>query len=60
LVNYYSGKTPDKTFSIQPVTEEEVVKILKKLDISKAAGIDNIKAIFLRDGASILGKPIAK
>jgi len=30
------------------------------LDISKAAGIDNIKAVFLKDGASILGKPIAK
>jgi len=28
--------------------------------VVKAAGINSIKAIFLRDGASILGKPIAK
>jgi len=48
------------TRAIKPVSEDEVVKILKDLDISKAAGIDTIKAIFLKDGASILGKPIAK
>jgi len=60
LSNYYNGKIPDKTFCLKSVSEEEVVKILKNLDITKAAGIDNIKSIFLKDGASILGKPIAK
>jgi len=60
LIDYYSGKIPDKSFSLKPVSEDEIVKILKDLDISKAAGIDTIKAIFLKDGASILGKPIAK
>jgi len=60
LINYYSGKTPETSFTLKPVSEEEVIKIMKDLDITKAAGIDNIKAIFLKDGASILGKPISK
>jgi len=60
LINYYGGKTPGETFSLKRVSEDEVIKILSNLDISKAAGIDNIKAVFLKDGASILGKPIAK
>ncbi|MGY8822307.1 MAG: reverse transcriptase domain-containing protein, partial [Pseudomonadales bacterium] len=60
LINYYSGKAPDETFSLKRVSEDEVIKILSNLDISKAAGIDNIKGVFLKDGASILGKPIAK
>ena len=34
--------------------------ILKSLDVTKSAGIDNIMAIFLKDGAEFLASPIAQ
>ena len=36
------------------VSEEDVKKILHSLDTSKAAGMDQIPAKFLRDGAEVL------
>ena len=41
-------------------TEKKVLEVLQFIDISKAAGIDKISGRFLKDGAHILAKPIAK
>ena len=41
-------------------TEKKVLEVLQFIDISKAAGIDKISGRFLKDGANILAKPIAK
>ena len=41
-------------------TEKKVLEILQFINISKAAGIDKILGRFLKDGANILAKPIAK
>ena len=40
------------------VSEEVIRKILLSLDTSKAAGMDQIPAKFLRDGAEILAFPL--
>ena len=40
--------------------EKKVLEVLQFIDISKAAGIDKISGRFLKDGANILAKPIAK
>ena len=40
--------------------EKKVLKVLQFIDISKAAGIDQISGRFLKDGANFLSKPIAK
>ena len=37
-------------------SEEEVFKIIQNIDISEAAGIDNLSGIFLKDGGEILQK----
>ena len=42
--NYKNLKLIDK-FQFAPVTEETINDILKSLDITKSAGIDNIAAI---------------
>ena len=57
--NYYD-KTSCKVFDdfeFSNVSEEDVKKILLSLDTSKAAGMDQIPAKFLRDGAEVLALP---
>ena len=39
---------------------EKICNILKGLNPSKAAGIDNLSGKFLKDGADILAKPISQ
>ena len=40
------------------MNEKQIVDILEKFDTNKAAGIDGLSTIFLKDGAKILSKPI--
>ena len=43
---------------MKPTTEDIVLKLLKNIDISEAAGVDNLPGRFLKDGAVILAKPV--
>ena len=45
-------------FQLEPTTEDIVLKLLKNVDISEAAGIYNLPGRFLKDGAVILAKPV--
>ena len=45
---------------MKPTTEDIVLKLLKNIDISKEAGVDNLPGRFLKDGAVILGKPVTE
>ena len=45
---------------MKTINEDIVLKLLKNIDISKAAGIDNLPGRFLRDGAVSLAKPAPK
>ena len=47
-------------FQLKPTTEDIVLKPLKNIDISKAAGVDNLPGRFLKDGAVILAKPVTE
>ena len=40
--------------------EETVLKLLQHLDENKAAGLDNLSVKFLKDGATVLAKPISQ
>ena len=42
---------------MKPTTENIVLKLLQNIDISKAAGADNLRGRFLKDDAVILAKP---
>ena len=50
-------KTDDYLSHIE-VSESEVIRILKSLNISKASGLDNISNLILKNNADILAKPI--
>ena len=57
----YYGKTlciVFNDFEFSNVSEEDVKKILLNLDTSKATGMDQIPAKFLRDGAEVLAFPL--
>ena len=48
-----------EVFHIKSTSEEKVFKIMKNIEISKAAGIDRLPGWFLIDGTEILSKPIS-
>ena len=60
VCQYYNKtlKVPNTRFKFTFVSEDSVLKILKNIDENKAAGIDNLSGKFLKDGATILAKPI--
>ena len=52
---YYRSKgIIPKTFKLTKVSEEFIFDQLKSINPSKSTGIDEIRPIFLRDGAVIL------
>ena len=58
--NFYRNiDLPDGPFGFSHVYEKQIVDILEKFDTNKAAGIDGLSGIFLKDGAKILSKPIS-
>ena len=58
--SFYKKLNIKSNFHFTPTTKETVHKILNNLEASKAPGIDNIKSMFLKDGAKILAAPIAQ
>ena len=58
--NYYSGiELPGRLFGFSHVCVNEIMKIRYHFDTYKAAGIDGLSGIFIKDGAKILSKPIS-
>jgi hypothetical protein len=57
--NFYRnlGITPGQ-FKIKPVSSNFILRELRKLDVSKATGLDSISPRFLNDGAEALTKVI--
>ena len=51
---------PEHTLSSIKLTEENVMKILKGLNVKKANGPDNISNKLLKDCADVLAKPLLK
>ena len=60
VLQYYSKFLIAKAFHLSITSQEEVLKIIQHVDISKAAGIDNLSGNFLRDRAEILAKPLSE
>ena len=50
----------EQKVTISKTESDEVSKILKNFDESKAPGIDDLSGIFLKDSASLLATPITQ
>ena len=51
------GVTDDK-LKLKKMSEDEICKLLNKLNVAKATGHDGLSARFLKDGASIISSPL--
>ena len=62
VCQYYNKtlKLPNTRFKFPFVSEDSVLKILKNMDENKAAGLDNLSGNFLKNGATILAKPLSQ
>ena len=47
-------------FQLSETSPEKILSILKDLNPSKGAGIDNLSGKFLKDGAHVLAQPISQ
>ena len=54
----FTQRIQSKDFEFPNVSEEGIKKILLSIDTSKAAGMDQIPAKFLRDSAEVLALPL--
>ena len=57
---YYRKLTLFENFKLVPAAEDALFKLLKNVEVTKSAGIDQISGTFLKDGARILTKPISE
>ena len=58
VASYYDDiKFKDLNFEFSETSPEKILNILKDLNPSKAAAIDNLSGKFLKDGANILARP---
>ena len=62
IASYYDNNAvpKDLTFQLSETSPEKILSILKGLNPSKAAGIDNLSGKFLKDGAHVLARPISQ
>ena len=52
VYKYYQDKgATQNSFKFSPVREEDILKSLLSLNVSKATGLDGLSARFLKDGA---------
>ena len=58
VAQYYSHLVLTKKTDLLPTEKDYVLKTLKDINISKAAGIDRLPRRFLKDGADVLAKPV--
>ena len=57
---YYQHLNLTEPFSLAPTSLENVLKLLEEINPSKATGLDNIAGKFLKDGATVLARPITE
>ena len=62
IASYYDNDAVSKDLNVQLLEKcsEKILSILKGLNPSKAAGIDNLSGKFLKDGAHVLARPISQ
>jgi len=59
-LDFVTNQPPNVNFTLNPTDPSTVVSLLSKLCTSKATGLDNISARFLRDCWDIIGKSLYK
>ena len=58
--DYYEKLPLSENFTLDSLTEGYLFNVLKNVEVTKAAGLDQISGNFLKDGARGLAKPISE
>ena len=58
VFQHYKGIIQTNSFNLATVSENTILNILKNINVSKAAGLDNLFGRFLKDVAEVVAKPI--
>ncbi len=59
--NYYKKfNIPNGSFHFSEVKEEQILETLLKIKTNKAAGIDGLSGVFMKDGATVLAQPVTQ
>ena len=58
--DYYEKLSLSENFKLDSITEGYLFNVLKNVEVTKAAGIDQISGKVLKDGARVLAKPISE
>ena len=58
--DYYEKLPLSENFKLDSITEGYLFNVLKNVEVTKAAGLDQISGKFLKDGVRILAKPISE
>ena len=58
--DYYEKLPLSEKFKLDSITKGYLFNVLKNVEVTKAAGLDQISGKFLKDGARILAKPISE
>ena len=58
VAQYYSHLGLTQKFELLPTEKDYILKILRDINTSKAAGIDRLPRRFLKDGVNALAKPV--
>ena len=56
----YEKLSLSENFTLDSITEGYLFNVLKNVEVTKAAGIDQISGKVLKDGARVLAKPISE
>ena len=59
VIKYYEHMILGDYFHLASVSENIILTTLKATQVSKAAGIEDLSGLFLKDGAQALSKPIS-
>ena len=58
--DYYEKLPLSENFKLDSITEGYLFNLLKNIEVTKAAGLDQVSGKSLQDGARILAKPISE
>ena len=58
--DFYEKLSLSENFKLDSITEGYLLNVLKNIEATKTAGIDQISGKFLKDGARILAKPVSE
>ena len=53
-IDEHNSQNPQALFGLTPVSEDDVLKIIKEINVSKSSGLDNVSSFIIKEAFGIL------